>query len=207
MSNDRYNLFTGASGGLGRVLVRRLEQERCWLAVKGRNEALLGEAHPDSDHPWVVGDASTADGSASLLQKCQQHYGQPPDALAHCSIMVAPLHRTTPEQYRGCITANLDPAFHTLSAWVNAPRAAKRPGAAVFVSTAADRIGTPNHEAVATAKASPEGLVRAAAKQYPLPSIGDPSQLADLMAWLLSPARFSRWTAASAPSGRWFVDA
>jgi NAD(P)-dependent dehydrogenase (short-subunit alcohol dehydrogenase family) len=27
----------------------------------------------------------------------------------------------------------------------------------------------------------------AAAKQYPLPGIGDPAQLADLMAWLLSP--------------------
>lgn len=227
MSDDRYVLITGASGGLGRALVRRLEQEGCWLALAGRDEARLREAHPDSDYPLVVGDASTADGAASLLQQCLQQYGQPPDALAHCvgSIVVAPLHRTTPEQYRSCMTANLDSAFHTLSAWVNALRAAKRPGAAVFVSTAAARIGTPNHEAVATAKAGLEGLVRAAAatyanagirinavapglmdtpaaaglissplaresaaKQYPLPGIGDPAQLADLMAWLLSPA-------------------
>ena len=227
MSDDRYVLITGASGGLGRALVRRLEQEGCWLALAGRDETRLRQAHPDRDHPLVVGDASTADGAASLLQQCQQQYGQPPDALAHCvgSIAVAPLHRTTPEHYRACMTANLDSAFHTLSAWVNALRAAKRPGAAVFVSSAAARIGTPNHEAVAAAKAGLEGLVRAAAatyaaagirinavapglmdtpaaagligsplareaaaKQYPVPGIGDPSQLADLMAWLLSPA-------------------
>ena len=85
------------------------------------------------------------------------------------------------------------------------------------------RIGTPNHEAVAAAKAGLEGLVRgaaatyanlgirinavapgmletpasagmissptardAAARQYPLPGIGQPAELAELMAWLLS---------------------
>ncbi|MFZ0107034.1 MAG: SDR family oxidoreductase [Thiobacillus sp.] len=227
MSDDRYVLITGASGGLGRALARRLEQEGCWLALAGRDEARLRAAHPDSDHPLIVGDTSTADGAASVLQQCQQQYGQPPDALAHCvgSIVVAPLHRTTPEQYRACMAANLDSAFHTLSAWVDALRTAKRRGTALFVSTAAARIGTPNHEAVAAAKAGLEGLVRAAAatyanagirinavapglmdtpaaaglissslareaaaKQYPLPGIGDPAQLADLMAWLLSPA-------------------
>ena len=94
-----------------------------------------------------------------------------------------------------------------------------------MVSTVAARIGTPNHEAVAAAKAGVEGLVRAAAatyaaarirvnavapgimdtpavggligtpaaragaaKQYPLPGIGDPADLASLIAWLLSPA-------------------
>jgi NAD(P)-dependent dehydrogenase (short-subunit alcohol dehydrogenase family) len=95
----------------------------------------------------------------------------------------------------------------------------------VLVSSAAARIGTPNHEAVAAAKAGVEGLVRAAAatyapngirinavapgimttpatnsllaspamrdmaaRQYPLPGIGSPEELADLMAWLLSDA-------------------
>ncbi|MBS0543024.1 MAG: SDR family oxidoreductase, partial [Proteobacteria bacterium] len=97
-------------------------------------------------------------------------------------------------------------------------------GAAVLVSSIAARIGTPNHEAIAAAKAGVEGLVRGAAashagagirvnavapgimetpatagiiasaaaregaaRQYPLPGIGDPAELAELMAWLLSP--------------------
>lgn len=121
-------------------------------------------------------------------------------------------------------SANLFSAFHTLAGFVGALGKAGQPGAAVLVSSAAARIGTPNHEAVAAAKAGVEGLVRgaaatyaaagvrinavapgimetpaaariiasppareAAARQYPLPGIGDPAELAGLMAWLLSP--------------------
>lgn len=225
MSDDRYVLITGAAGGLGRALARRLEQEGCWLALAGRDAGHLREAYPDAAHPLLVADVSTPEGAADLLDQCVRQYGQPPDALAHCvgSILVTPLHRTSPAQYRDCMSANLDSAFHTLGAWVGALRADKRPGAAVLVSSTAARIGTPNHEAVAAAKAGLEGLVRAAAatyaasgirinavapglmdtpatagligsaasreaaaKQYPLPGIADPADLADLMAWLLS---------------------
>lgn len=225
MPDDRYVLITGATGGLGRALARRLEHEGCWLALAGRDAGRLHAAYPDADHPLLVADVSTPEGAEDLLEQCRQQYGQPPDALAHCigSILVTPLHRTSPDQYRDCMRANLDSAFHTLAAWVGALRAEKRPGAAVFVSSAAARIGTPNHEAVAAAKAGLEGLVRAAAatyaasgirinavapglmatpataalvgsaaareaaaKQYPLPGIGDPADPADLMAWLLS---------------------
>lgn len=227
MPDDRYALITGASGGLGRALARKLADEGWWLALAGRDSDRLRAAYGDSDYPLLTGDVSTPEGAKHILEQCLQQYGQPPDALAHCvgSILIAPLHRTTPAQYEGVLNANLNSAFHTLSAWVAALRDAKRPGAAVFVSSAAARIGTPNHEAVAVAKAGLEGLVRAAAatyasaglrinavapglmetpaaagllsssaareaaaKQYPLPGIGDPAQLADLMAWLLSPS-------------------
>jgi len=197
------------------------------LALAGRDLVRLTEAYPSDTHAMLVGDASSSEGAASLMAQCLEKFGRPPDTLAHCvgSVLVTPLHRTTPEQYWACMSANLDSAFFTLSAWVSALRAAKQGGAAVFVSTAAARIGTPNHEAVAAAKAGLEGLVRAAAatyaaagirvnavapglmdtpattglissplareaaaKQYPLPGIGEPAELADLMAWLLSPS-------------------
>jgi NAD(P)-dependent dehydrogenase (short-subunit alcohol dehydrogenase family) len=87
--------------------------------------------------------------------------------LAHCigSVLVAPLYSTTLEQYRDCMAADLDSAFFTLLLGVRAlrVRAAQRPGAAVFMSSAAARIGTPNHEVVAAAKGGLESLVRAAA--------------------------------------------
>lgn len=227
MSDDRYVLITGASGGLGQAVARKLADDGWWLALAGRDIVRLRAAYGDTDYPLVTGDVSTPEGAREVLEQCRQQYGQPPDALVHCvgSILVAPLHRTTPTQYQSVLGANLDSAFHTLAAWVGAQRDAKRPGAAVFVSSAAARIGTPNHESVAAAKAGLEGLVRAAAatyasaglrinavapglmdtpaaaglisspaareaaaRQYPLPGIGDPSQLADLMAWLLSPA-------------------
>lgn len=224
---DRYALITGATGGLGRALARRLEQEGWWLALAGRDAARLQQAFPNSDHALLVGDASTSEGAGHLLEQCREQFGQPPDALAHCvgSVLLTPLHRTSVEQYRACMATNLDSAFYMLGAWVTAMREHKQTGAAVLVSSAAARIGTPNHEAVAAAKSGLEGLVRAAsasyasaglrinavapglmdtpavagligtpaardaaARQYPLPGIGDPAELADLMAWLLSPA-------------------
>lgn len=127
------------------------------------------------------------------------------------------------EQYRACLAANLDTAFFTLGAFVEALREARQPGTAVLVSSVVAKIGVSNHEAIAAAKAGVEGLVRAAAasyapsrirvngvapgimetpatakilsseasrngaaRQYPLPRIGDPVDLARLMAWLLS---------------------
>lgn len=174
-----------------------------------------------------MGDDSRPEGAADILSQCLEHWGQPASALAHCagSVLVVPMHRTTPEHYRTCLAANLDSAFYTLSAWVNALRAAKCSSAAVCASSAAARIGTPNHEAIAAAKGGLECLVRAAAaiyaaaglrinavapglmdtpaaagliggpltreaaaRQCPLPGIGDPAEVADLMAWLLSPA-------------------
>jgi NAD(P)-dependent dehydrogenase (short-subunit alcohol dehydrogenase family) len=226
-AEDPVVLITGAAGGLGRTLFRRMEQDRCRLALAGRDLERLRVAFPGTSDPLLVGDVSTAEGAEDILAQCTERFGRPPDALAHCvgSVLVAPLHRTTPEQYRDCMAANLDSAFYTLSSWVRALKAAQRPGAAVFLSSAAARIGTPNHEAVAAAKAGLEGLVRAAAatyapaglrinavapglmdtpavagligspvmreaaaRQYPLPGIGDPADVAALIAWLLSPA-------------------
>jgi NAD(P)-dependent dehydrogenase (short-subunit alcohol dehydrogenase family) len=227
MSDDRYALITGAAGGLGQAVAQKLEQDGWWLALAGRDLSRLRDTYPRSAHFLLAGDVSTPDGAATLLQQCQQQYGQPPQALVHCAgaILVAPLHRTTPEQYRACMAANLDSAFYALSAWVGALKSARQEGAAVLVSSAAARIGTPNHEAVTAAKAGVEGLARAAAatyasagirvnavapglmetaataslistpaardavaRQYPLPGIGDPADLAELIAWLLSPS-------------------
>jgi NAD(P)-dependent dehydrogenase (short-subunit alcohol dehydrogenase family) len=70
------------------------------------------------------------------------------------------------EDLDACLQANLVSAFHTLAAFVGGLRTSARSGAAVLVSSAAARIGTPNHEAVAAAKAGVEGLVRGAAATY-----------------------------------------
>jgi NAD(P)-dependent dehydrogenase (short-subunit alcohol dehydrogenase family) len=68
--------------------------------------------------------------------------------------------------FSDCLRANLVSSFHTLAAFIGALRETKTAGSAVLVSSAAARIGTPNHEAVAAAKAGVEGLVRGAAATY-----------------------------------------
>ena len=216
-------LLTGASGGLGQAVAAELQQEGWAVALVGRSEERLRSIY-GPEALCIAADVSTSEGAKAAVMRCQQQAGLP-TALAHCAgtTLLSPLHRTTPEMYRACLTANLDSAFFTLGAFVEALREAREPGAAVLVSSVVARIGVANHEAIAAAKAGVEGLARSAAatyapsrirvnavapgimdtpavariigndasragaaKQYPLPGIGNPADLAQLMTWLLS---------------------
>jgi NAD(P)-dependent dehydrogenase (short-subunit alcohol dehydrogenase family) len=159
-------LITGAAGGLGRAVTARLDRQGWRLALVSRDAARLQDS-PDGALS-VAADCATAEGAAHAVAACVERYGRPPDALAHCagSVLLAPLHRTTAEQYREAVRANLDSAFFTLGAFVRGCLDADQAGAAVLVSSVVARVGVVNHEAIAAAKAGVEGLVRAAAATY-----------------------------------------
>jgi len=220
---NKVALITGAAGGLGRAVAARLVADGWQLIITSRQAEHLSAAF-GNQHLQVVADCSTVAGARQILQVTKEA-GMLPQALAHCvgNIRLGAMHRMSEADFNDCLNANLVSAFHTLSAFVGALREARSPGAAVLVSSAAARIGTPNHEAVAAAKAGLEGLVRGAAatyaanairinavapgimetpasagiiaspaaregaaRQYPLPGIGSPDELAELMSWLLS---------------------
>ena len=220
---NKIALVTGAAGGVGRALVARLADEGWQLIVVSRDAGRLQDAF-GQQHLQVEADCSTPAGARKILELARAQ-DLLPTALAHCvgNIRLGALHRMSETDFNDCLNANLVSAFHTLAAFVGALREARSRGAAVLVSSAAARIGTANHEAVAAAKAGVEGLVRgaaasyaahgirinavapgiietpasagliasaagreAAARQYPLPGIGSPEELAELMCWLLS---------------------
>lgn len=220
---NKVALITGAAGGLGQAMAARLAADGWQLIVTSRQAEHLSAAF-GNQHLQVTADCSTVTGARQILQVAKEA-GMQPQALAHCvgNIRLGAMHRMSEADFSDCLNANLVSAFHTLAAFVGALREARSPGAAVLVSSAAARIGTPNHEAVAAAKAGLEGLVRGAAatyagnairinavapgimetpasagiiaspaaregaaRQYPLPGIGSPDELAELMVWLLS---------------------
>ncbi len=223
--NDRIALITGASGGLGRAVAARLAESGWRLALVGRAAARLEGAGP-ADALRIEADVGTADGARTAVTQCAETLGLP-TALVNCAggTLIAPLHRTSESAYRSCLGANLDTAFFSLGAFVEALRGAQQPGAAVLVSSVVGHIGVANHEAISVAKAAVAGLVRAAAatyapsrirvnaispgfmhtpatasmvssdagregvaRQYPLGGIGAPDEVAQTIAWLLSPA-------------------
>ncbi len=159
-------LITGASGGLGRALAARLQGAGWRLVVVGRDAARLRQAYGDA-HLQVEADCSTPQGARDAMALATAQ-GMAPDALAHCvgNIRLGAVHRVQPQDWEDCLRANLHSAFHTLGAFVGDLRRRGSPGSAVFVSSAAARIGTPNHEAVAAAKGGLEALVRAAAASH-----------------------------------------
>lgn len=157
-------LIAGAAGGVGRALLARLQARGVRCAAVSRDAARLDGLGADAS---VVADVATAEGAQAAVAQCTAALGAP-TLLANCAgaILLAPAHRTSEAQWRATLAANLDTAFFLLRAWSAALLEAKQPGAAVFVSTAAARIGVANHEAVAAAKGGLEAMLRSAAATY-----------------------------------------
>lgn len=163
----RYALITGASGGLGQALARKLHARDWRLALVSRHLDPLRAL--EALQPLLIeSDVSQSEAARQALETAQQHFGNPPGALAHCAgtTLITPLHRTTDQQFRDVLSANLDSAFFTLRAYIDACLQAQTGGTAVLVSSVVARIGVPNHEAIAAAKGALEALVRSAAASY-----------------------------------------
>jgi NAD(P)-dependent dehydrogenase (short-subunit alcohol dehydrogenase family) len=156
-------LITGASGGIGRALARQLHGRGERVAAVGRDAGHLADVDAAVR---IVADTTTPDGAALPIAACHEALGAAPALLAHCvgSTLIAPLHRTRLEAYREVMRINLDSAVFMLQAWIAALQGG--PGAAVFASSVAARIGVANHEAIAAAKGGVEALVRSAAASY-----------------------------------------
>lgn len=164
-------VITGARGGIGRALVAE-------LAVRGglRIVGVSRDAAALADLPLalaVQADCTTAEGAAEVFAQCKEVLGAAPTLMAHCvgSTLIAPMHRTTDEQWQAVMRINLNSAAYMLRGWVEGLRAGNQSEpvgncAAVFVSSVVSRIGVAQHEAIAAAKGGVEALVRSAAATY-----------------------------------------
>ena len=159
-------LITGASGGLGQALAKKLLNENWQLVLVGRDADKLTNAY-GNNHTQIIADCSNLTGVQHIFETLKASH-LIPTALAHCvgNIRLGALHRMAEADFMDCMQANLFSGFHTLAAFTNLLKTSQQAGAAVFVSSAAARIGTPNHEAIAAAKGGLEALVRSAAATY-----------------------------------------
>ena len=159
-------LITGASGGLGQALAKKLLADDWQLVVVSRDAEKLKATYANN-HTQIVADCSTFDGAQQMFEAIKAS-NLAPTTLAHCvgNIRLGALHRMAQVDFIDCMQANLFSAFYTLAAFTNYLKELKLAGSVIFVSSAAARIGTPNHEAIAAAKGGLEALVRSAAATY-----------------------------------------
>ena len=159
-------LITGATGGLGQSMAKKLLANGWQLILVGRNAQKLNAIY-GNQHIQIAADCSDAAGVQQVFDTLKS-LNITPVALAHCigTIRLGALHRMPQADFLDCMTTNLFSAFYTLAAFIGYLKQSSTAGSAVLVSSAAARIGTPNHEAIAAAKGGLEALVRSAAATY-----------------------------------------
>ncbi len=110
-------------------------------------------------------DATSVDDVQGAVDEVLAQHGRL-DGVVNCvgSILLKPAHRISADEWRATLAANLDTAFATVRAGTSAMR--KSGGSIVLLSSAAARLGLPNHEAIAAAKAGVVGLALSAAASY-----------------------------------------
>ena len=163
-------LITGGSGGIARALASKLRASGWRVARAGRSLAKLA---PDDGDLLIESDVGTEAGAVLAVAEATAKFGAPPSAVVNAAgaIVLASITRTSEAQYRDCLAANLDTAFFTAKAYVNALAQAQKNGGSgagrlLLFSSVAAGMGTANHAAIAMAKGAIESLVRSLAADH-----------------------------------------
>jgi len=164
MSKKNY-IVLGASGGIGSELCRRLRSDGENVLLLGRNEERLRELSEELDSPFYLVDVTAAEQVEECVGQAVAEIGTV-DGIVNCvgSVLLKPAHLTTLAEWQETLATNLTSAFATVRAGYKAMRGSG--GSIVLMSTAAARLGLPNHEAIAAAKAGVVGLMQSAAASY-----------------------------------------
>lgn len=158
-------LITGATGGIGRALAELLHASGFRLFLAARQAAPLQELAERYGAAWHTADLTSSAAVDDVFARATAALGAI-GGVAHCvgSIVLKPAHLTTDEEWRTTLDLNLTSTFYVLRA---ATRAMNRTGGSIaLVSSVAARVGLPNHEAIAAAKAGLQGLALSAAATY-----------------------------------------
>lgn len=168
--DGRVAVVTGAAGGIGAAIARRLADEgaRVLVAdidpVEGERTA---RALRDSGGEALFHrtDVSDEESWASALETVRDEYG-PVSALVSnaYTVRVAPAHDTTLHQWNQQLGVTLTGAFLGFKACVDDLRATR--GSAVLISSVHALVGLPGRPAYASAKAGLTGLARQLAVEY-----------------------------------------
>lgn len=158
-------LILGGGGGIGSAVARLVVARGGRVFLAGRDTARLQAIAAELGMPWGTVEATDPDAIDAVADAAAAELGGL-TGITNCvgSILLKPAHLTSTADWASTLATNLTSGFGCVRA---AGRLLKADGGSVvLVSSAAARIGLPNHEAIAAAKAGIIGLVLSAAATY-----------------------------------------
>ena len=163
---SRAYLIFGAYGGIGSSLARTLAEQGDRVVLSGRDPDELQDLATELDAPAIPADATDLEEVQEAVSGALEEL-QGLDGVASCvgSLLLKPAHLTRPQEWMDTVHTNLTSAFAVVRASAK-PLMDRGGGSVVLVSTAAAKIGLPNHDAIAAAKGGVDALVRSAAATY-----------------------------------------
>jgi 3-oxoacyl-[acyl-carrier protein] reductase len=158
-------LILGGGGGIGSAVARQVVARGGRVFLAGRDVTRLEMISSELGTPWGTVEATDPDSIDAVADTAAAALGGL-TGITNCvgSILLKPAHLTSTADWAATLATNLTSGFGCVRA---AGRLMKADGGSVvLVSSAAARIGLPNHEAIAAAKAGIIGLVLSAAATY-----------------------------------------
>ncbi len=161
----RTYLIVAATSGIGSALAHSLVASGARVALAARNTASLDVLGEQLGAPTFSYDALSFSSVEAAVNGALESFGHLDGAACLSgSLLLKPAHMTGEAEWATTIGANATAAFGFLRATTRAMKSTG--GSLVLVSSAAARIGLPNHEAIAAAKAAVEGMALSAAATY-----------------------------------------
>ncbi len=163
--NGKSFVVLGAAGGIGSALSRLLVREGARILIAGRTAEKIACLGSELGAEMSILDATDTAQVDDCLADALTRFGTL-DGVVNCagSLLLKPAHLTTGAEWAAVVAANLTTAFNTVRAGTRAML--QTGGSIVLISSAAARLGLPNHEAISAAKAGIAGLTISAAATY-----------------------------------------
>ena len=156
----RTAVVTGASGGIGRAVARRLAAGGARLALVARARGPLAEVAAETGGLAVACDVSDPAAVAALAERLRVAWGGlAPDILVNAAgtFGLAPIARTDPEQFDRHLAVNLRGPFLLIRAFLPG-MLERKSGHVVSVGSIAGRRAFPDNGAYSASKFGLRGL-------------------------------------------------
>ena len=159
-------LVIGGYGGIGSEVCRQLKANNTNLVIAGRNRTEGNALASNLGASFEYADATNPRDVEECIKATIARYGEI-NGVVNCvgSTLLKPSHTTSEEEWADTLSTNLTSAFIAVKASV---KYMSNPigGSIVLLSSVCGRLGMPNHDAIAAAKAGIIGLTLSSAASY-----------------------------------------